>query len=83
MIPMHGLNGSGSALAYDLPGATNIATIQRGLLFQYNKQVRIYACPGQPARRGDQPKRSSTAEPGPKFLDQWTNARWQMERHRG
>jgi prepilin-type N-terminal cleavage/methylation domain-containing protein/prepilin-type processing-associated H-X9-DG protein len=41
------IDGSGSALAYDLPGATNIATIQRGLLFQYNKQVKIYACPGQ------------------------------------
>jgi prepilin-type N-terminal cleavage/methylation domain-containing protein len=41
------IDGSGAALAYDLPGATNIATVQRGLLFQYNKQVKIYACPGQ------------------------------------
>jgi len=41
------IDGSGAALAYDLPGATNIATIQRGLLFQYNRQVKIYVCPGQ------------------------------------
>jgi len=41
------IDGSGSALAYDLPGATNIATLQRGLLFPYNTQIKIYACPGQ------------------------------------
>ena len=41
------IDGSGSALAYDLPGATNILTLQRGLLFPYNTQVKIYACPGQ------------------------------------
>src|SRR5437660_4164992 len=41
------IDGSGAALAYDLPGATNIATVQRGLLFPYNTQVKIYACPGQ------------------------------------
>ena len=41
------IDGTGQALAYDLPGATNIATLQRGLLFPYNKQVKIYACPGQ------------------------------------
>jgi prepilin-type N-terminal cleavage/methylation domain-containing protein len=38
------IDGSGSALAYDLPGATNIATSSVAC-FQYNKQVRIYACP--------------------------------------
>ncbi|HZR15884.1 MAG TPA: type II secretion system protein [Verrucomicrobiae bacterium] len=41
------IDGSGNALAYDLPGATNIATLQRGLLFPYNTQVKIYACPAQ------------------------------------
>src|SRR5882724_2821 len=41
------IDGSGNNLAYDLPGATNLATIQRGLLFPYNSQVRIYVCPGQ------------------------------------
>jgi prepilin-type processing-associated H-X9-DG protein len=41
------IDGSGAALAYDLPGATNIAILQRGLLFPYNRQVKIYACPGQ------------------------------------
>jgi prepilin-type N-terminal cleavage/methylation domain-containing protein/prepilin-type processing-associated H-X9-DG protein len=41
------IDGSGSSLAYDLPGATNVATISRGLLFPYNTQVRIYACPAQ------------------------------------
>jgi prepilin-type N-terminal cleavage/methylation domain-containing protein/prepilin-type processing-associated H-X9-DG protein len=41
------IDGSGSSLAYDLPGATNVATIRRGLLYQYNKQEKIYVCPGQ------------------------------------
>jgi prepilin-type N-terminal cleavage/methylation domain-containing protein/prepilin-type processing-associated H-X9-DG protein len=41
------IDGSGSASAQDLPGATNIITIKRGLLFPYNTQVKIYACPGQ------------------------------------
>jgi prepilin-type N-terminal cleavage/methylation domain-containing protein/prepilin-type processing-associated H-X9-DG protein len=41
------IDGSGANLAYDLPGATNVATIRRGLLFQYNKQEKIYVCPGQ------------------------------------
>jgi prepilin-type processing-associated H-X9-DG protein len=41
------IDGSGSALAYDLPGATNLATLRQGLLFPYNTQVKIYACPAQ------------------------------------
>ena len=41
------IDGSGNNLAYDLPGATNVGTIQRGLLFPYNTQVKIYVCPGQ------------------------------------
>jgi prepilin-type N-terminal cleavage/methylation domain-containing protein/prepilin-type processing-associated H-X9-DG protein len=43
------IDGSGGAanLAYDLPGATNLATIRRGLLFQYNTQEKIYVCPAQ------------------------------------
>jgi prepilin-type N-terminal cleavage/methylation domain-containing protein/prepilin-type processing-associated H-X9-DG protein len=41
------IDGSGNNLAYDLPGATNVATIRRGLLFSYNTQVKIYVCPGQ------------------------------------
>jgi prepilin-type N-terminal cleavage/methylation domain-containing protein/prepilin-type processing-associated H-X9-DG protein len=41
------IDGTGASLAYDLPGATNIDTIRRGLLFPYNTQVKIYACPGQ------------------------------------
>jgi prepilin-type N-terminal cleavage/methylation domain-containing protein/prepilin-type processing-associated H-X9-DG protein len=41
------IDGTGPNLAYDLPGATNIATIRKGLLFPYNTQVKIYVCPGQ------------------------------------
>src|SRR5579859_5096963 len=41
------IDGSGAALANDLPGATNVATLRRGLLFPYNTQIKIYACPGQ------------------------------------
>ena len=41
------IDGTGPNLAYDLPGATNIATIQKGLLFAYNTSVKIYVCPGQ------------------------------------
>ncbi len=41
------IDGSGANLAYNMPGATNVATVRRGLLFQYNTQERIYACPGQ------------------------------------
>src|SRR5690348_456435 len=41
------IDGTGPNLAYDLPGATNIATIQKGLLFPYNTSVKIYVCPGQ------------------------------------
>lgn len=41
------IDGSGSAAAYDLPGATNVGTLQRGLLFKYNTSTKIYSCPGQ------------------------------------
>src|SRR5690349_5048153 len=41
------IDGSGPNLAYDLPGATNIATIRKGLLFPYNTQLKVYVCPGQ------------------------------------
>jgi prepilin-type N-terminal cleavage/methylation domain-containing protein/prepilin-type processing-associated H-X9-DG protein len=41
------IDGSGASLAYDLPGATNVLTIRRGLLFPYNTSVGIYVCPGQ------------------------------------
>ena len=41
------IDGSGSSLAYDLPGATNVLTIRRGLLFGYNTSEKIYVCPGQ------------------------------------
>ena len=41
------IDGAGANLAYNLPGATNLMTIQLGLLFPYNTQVRIYVCPGQ------------------------------------
>ncbi len=41
------IDGTGSAAAYDLPGATNVGTLQRGLLFKYNSSTRIYSCPGQ------------------------------------
>jgi prepilin-type N-terminal cleavage/methylation domain-containing protein/prepilin-type processing-associated H-X9-DG protein len=41
------IDGSGAALANDLPGATNIATLQRGMLFPYNTQIKIYVCPAQ------------------------------------
>src|SRR5689334_18197231 len=32
------IDGTGPNLAYDLPGATNVATIRKGLLYQYNTQ---------------------------------------------
>ncbi len=41
------IDGTGPNLAYNLPGATNVLTIQRGLLFPYNTQIKIYVCPGQ------------------------------------
>ena len=41
------IDGTGNNLAYDLPGATNVATIRKGLLFPYNSQISIYVCPGQ------------------------------------
>jgi len=41
------IDGTGNNLAYDLPGATNVSTIRKGMLFQYNSQERIYVCPGQ------------------------------------
>lgn len=41
------IDGTGANLAYDLPGATNVLTIRKGLLFPYNSQDRIYVCPGQ------------------------------------
>jgi prepilin-type N-terminal cleavage/methylation domain-containing protein/prepilin-type processing-associated H-X9-DG protein len=41
------IDGEGNNLAYNLPGATNLSTIQLGLLFPYNSQVKIYVCPGQ------------------------------------
>jgi prepilin-type N-terminal cleavage/methylation domain-containing protein/prepilin-type processing-associated H-X9-DG protein len=41
------IDGTGPNLAYDLPGATNLATIRNGLLFQYNTQLKIYVCPAQ------------------------------------
>jgi prepilin-type N-terminal cleavage/methylation domain-containing protein/prepilin-type processing-associated H-X9-DG protein len=40
-------SGGNAGLAYELPGATNDATIRKGMLFPYNTSVRIYACPGQ------------------------------------
>lgn len=41
------IDGTGNNLAYDLPGATNVATIRKGLLFSYNAQEKIYVCPDQ------------------------------------
>lgn len=41
------IDGTGAAAAYDLPGATNVGTLQRGLLFKYNSSTKIYSCPGQ------------------------------------
>lgn len=41
------IDGSGSSAAYDIPGATNVATIRKGLLYAYNSQEKIYVCPGQ------------------------------------
>jgi prepilin-type N-terminal cleavage/methylation domain-containing protein/prepilin-type processing-associated H-X9-DG protein len=41
------IDGEGNNLAYNLPGATNLATIRLGLLFPYNATVKIYVCPGQ------------------------------------
>lgn len=41
------IDGTGNNLAYNFPGATNIATVQRGLLFKYNSTHKIYACPAQ------------------------------------
>ncbi len=41
------IDGTGPNLAYDLPGATNVLTIRKGMLFQYNSQEKIYVCPGQ------------------------------------
>jgi prepilin-type N-terminal cleavage/methylation domain-containing protein/prepilin-type processing-associated H-X9-DG protein len=41
------ISGDDQNLAYNLPGATNVSIVRNGLLFQYNRQDKIYACPGQ------------------------------------
>lgn len=41
------IDGSGAATANALPGATNVATVRKGLLFKYNTAEKIYVCPGQ------------------------------------
>ncbi|MDD5140171.1 MAG: prepilin-type N-terminal cleavage/methylation domain-containing protein [Verrucomicrobiales bacterium] len=41
------VDGTASSYAFDLPGATNTAIVQRGLLFKYNNSVTIYTCPDQ------------------------------------
>lgn len=41
------IDGTGSSLAYSLPGATNVTTITNGMLFKYNSSAAIYVCPGQ------------------------------------
>jgi prepilin-type N-terminal cleavage/methylation domain-containing protein/prepilin-type processing-associated H-X9-DG protein len=41
------IDGSGNSLANSLPGATNVNTIRRGMLYQYNTAEKIYVCPGQ------------------------------------
>jgi len=41
------IDGSGASAAFDLPGATNVNTVRRGLLYRYNTSEKIYACPGQ------------------------------------
>jgi prepilin-type N-terminal cleavage/methylation domain-containing protein/prepilin-type processing-associated H-X9-DG protein len=41
------IDGTGNNLAYNLPGATNVATVKKGLLFRYNTSEKIYACTGQ------------------------------------
>jgi prepilin-type N-terminal cleavage/methylation domain-containing protein/prepilin-type processing-associated H-X9-DG protein len=42
------IDGTGNGnLSYELPGATNVAIIRKGMLFKYNSQERIYVCPGQ------------------------------------
>jgi len=45
--PYAWIDGSGSSAAFDLPGATNVNTVRRGLLFRYNSSEGIYVCPGQ------------------------------------
>jgi prepilin-type N-terminal cleavage/methylation domain-containing protein len=41
------IDGSGQNLAYDLPGATNVATVRKGLLFQYNSQEKSTRAPAK------------------------------------
>ena len=41
------IDGSGNNAAYNLPGATNVQTVRRGMLFKYNSSEKIYVCPGQ------------------------------------
>ncbi len=41
------IDGTASSLAYELPGATNVNIVRRGMLYKYNESERIYACPGQ------------------------------------
>ena len=41
------IDGSGSARANSLPGATNVNTVRQGMLFKYNTSEDIYTCPGQ------------------------------------
>jgi prepilin-type N-terminal cleavage/methylation domain-containing protein/prepilin-type processing-associated H-X9-DG protein len=41
------IDGSSGQLANDIPGATNIAIVQRGLLWKYDTSLGIYVCPDQ------------------------------------
>jgi prepilin-type N-terminal cleavage/methylation domain-containing protein len=41
------IDGTGNSTANALPGATNVNTVRRGLLFKYNSAEKIYVCPGQ------------------------------------
>ena len=45
--PIAWIDGSGASAAYNLPGATNVNTVRRGLLFKYNTAEKIYVCPDQ------------------------------------
>jgi prepilin-type N-terminal cleavage/methylation domain-containing protein/prepilin-type processing-associated H-X9-DG protein len=49
------IDGTGNSAAYSLPGATNVQTLRKGMLYKYNTSDKIYACPGQ-SRIADQGK---------------------------
>jgi prepilin-type N-terminal cleavage/methylation domain-containing protein/prepilin-type processing-associated H-X9-DG protein len=61
------IDGTGASAAYDIPGATNVDIVRRGLLFRYNSSEGIYTCPGQKEVYSISRRRSLSLPPARSF----------------